>query len=195
MHLPIVIQLLVSIEVQRLQLFFNSAFLSLPLSIFHLCSRAKATSTTAKGGEARSEAGASRQTTERGAGLTDRGMKSLSSRALQSRQCCHYVENHRQQIVYLFAFVSICVLLFTERFYSRRKAYFRSSVNVNVNQSNSVLMQSEALVPYFIPRRMQRRRKKLHPQLLLPSVHLRNDTRTRLFIEVCPFIIIIDCLF
>jgi len=50
---------------------------------------------------------------------TERIPSSPSKHALFLKSFCHYIENHRQQIVYLFLFVSICIMLFTERFYSK----------------------------------------------------------------------------
>jgi len=40
-------------------------------------------------------------------------------RAILLKDLTHYVENNRQQIVYLFVFFAVTVLLFAERFYSK----------------------------------------------------------------------------
>jgi len=44
-------------------------------------------------------------------------------RAIFLKDVGHYVENHRQQIVYLFIFFSITILLFAERFYSKQPLF------------------------------------------------------------------------
>src|SRR6218665_1851681 len=49
---------------------------------------------------------------------TEPSIASFTRRALLLQNLHHYIENHRQQIVYLFIFFSICILLFAERFYS-----------------------------------------------------------------------------
>ena len=46
-------------------------------------------------------------------------VRSPTRRAIFLKNFSHYIENHRQQIVYLFIFICICVLLFSERFYSK----------------------------------------------------------------------------
>lgn len=48
---------------------------------------------------------------------TEPSIASFTRRAVMLKNLHHYFENHRQQIVYLFIFFSICALLFAERFY------------------------------------------------------------------------------
>lgn len=54
---------------------------------------------------------------------TEPSIASFTRRAIMLKNLHHYFENHRQQIVYLFIFFSICALLFAERFYSQSTFY------------------------------------------------------------------------
>jgi len=53
--------------------------------------------------------------------IAEPSVKLATRRAIFLKDVRHYAENHRQQIVYLFIFFSISVLLFAERFYSKLK--------------------------------------------------------------------------